>query len=800
MIDEYIAHGWCLTPLLPQTKMPARPEWNTKEEALHFSFELPPGHGVGLMHAFSGTMSLDIDDFDNASRMLLDEGVDIVALQNAEDSVILHSGVAGRTKLLYRLDSPLPSKRIGSAGTVFFELRCGTAGKLSVQDVLPPSIHPETLLPYQWKGNGHWSRLPVIPPALLEYWEKLNESSQSFPSSSAPVEEVKKALDYIDPSCSREDWITVGMALHFADPINFNMWNEWSSPSKKYKGERDLLGQWESFKKDKEPAITLASLFHIALKYGYRPPAPNLGELFRPKALRTPTSFKKLFRPDPPDIEFAFLPNILGIRAKEVARCIGCDPLVPLWASIAAVCGVVDARTRLELMPGYKVPPILWLMTIGEPADKKSPGARPVMSILKDLEISAIQRFKIEHLEWEAKEVMHESAKKAFLQFFQSSEAMLSTDTSPGVPDLPPEPVPLKLVVSDITSQKLVRDCQGRPRGLLCYLDEMNSWVNKVNDLRSGEDRSAWVQSYEGEPYQMDRVGGGSFSLDNFAVSIYGNIQPRVLRKNLDMLASDGLIQRFLPVILRSQLTTVGEPIPEFLQQKGEWDAVLKRIFELPSTTYRLNDSGLRLFKEFQHWYSGIRNAHRLVGTPDAFMTAFGKIEGTLGRFILIFHLIEAPMSVTVDAHLVAKTIEFVKHFVIPTLQHVLSEFSEQSTIESWVIDWVVQNCKEETFSVNDILRRGSRFFGTRAAPETAFHIESTLILLERSDWVKKLKDSSAKHSSVWAMNPNLAVQFEEYLEGLSEARKLVSRKVVTFEATAQQETEVLPDSEFQVR
>jgi hypothetical protein len=53
---------------------------------------------------------------------------------------------------------------------------------------------------------------------------------------------------------------------------------------------------------------------------------------------------------------------------------------------LAAVCGVVDARSRLELMPGFKVPPVLWICSIGEPGDKKTPGSKPMFEILTQLE------------------------------------------------------------------------------------------------------------------------------------------------------------------------------------------------------------------------------------------------------------------------------------------------------------------------------------------------------------------------------------------------------------------------------
>ena len=186
--------------------------------------------------------------------------------------------------------------------------------------------------------------------------------------------------------------------------------------------------------------------------------------------------------------------SVLATRAQEISDSVGCDPLVPLWAGLAAVCGVIDARTRLELMPGFKVPPVLWLMTLGDPADKKSPGSRPMLSPLKDIEAEDRPRYSKELLDWEGKEAAYAGAKKAFLEFAASPDALLGGQ-APNVPDLPQPPVALKITVSDITSQKLVRHAADRPRGLLCHLDEMNSWIRKLTDKTSGEDRSAWVVS-----------------------------------------------------------------------------------------------------------------------------------------------------------------------------------------------------------------------------------------------------------------------------------------------------------------
>ena len=174
-VDSYIRHGWSLVPIPANTKGPRSAGWNLRENALRSQSDLPPGFGIGLAHAFSGTMALDIDNWSVASMLLEEADINISTLYAADDAVIVQSGRPGRGKLLYTMPfgAALPSKKILHQGITAYELRCATANGLTVQDVLPPSIHPDTMQPYQWAGKGHWSRLPAIPQALLDLWTSM---------------------------------------------------------------------------------------------------------------------------------------------------------------------------------------------------------------------------------------------------------------------------------------------------------------------------------------------------------------------------------------------------------------------------------------------------------------------------------------------------------------------------------------------------------------------------------------------------------------------------------------------------
>ena len=780
-VDAYIRHGWSLVPIPPGTKGPRTTGWNKKESAIKSQLELPYGFGIGLAHAYSGTMAFDIDDW----KLTNDAGIDLEALYKAPDAVIINSGRLGRGKLLYAMPDPLPSKKVIIDGVIAYELRCATASGLTVQDVLPPSIHPETRLPYMWGGTGHWTRLPTIPDSLLEHWENLLKADEKTiinrgDYTQSSWDDIRKALSFIKPDCSRESWIQVGMALHHAgtqsDALDdaFFLWDDWSQGSvTKYPGQSELFTQWKSFKSDKSSIVKLGTLFHLAKNAGWVRPLPDASNLFSSIDIGTPDDLIADLTSPHPEINFENVPHVLARRASEIGETVGCDPMVPLFAGLAAACAVADARHRLELIKDFKVPPVLWLMTIGKPADKKTPGSAPMFEPLRVIEAEDKPRYKKALLEWEGMEAAYASAKKAFLEFAASPEAMLGGQP-PHVPEMPPMPYPLRLTVDDVTSQKLVRLAADRPQGLLCALDEMSNWVRTMVDKNSGENRSAWVKAYESRPYELDRVGTGSTVCENFAVAIYGNIQPKVYRDNIGALSADGLLQRFIPSVLDSRKTKIPSEIPDYLQNKQQWEMTLRTIFALPPTDYRLSADAKRAFVDFQHWYDAKRTDENLLQSDDSFMTAFGKIEGLAGRIMLVFHLMESPFSQEVSESLALKVIDLMKTYVIPALRYAYSELTGTATFDAWVREYIIQYADAETITMSEIKRAARRQLDrvNNWAQEDA--IVTAAYPLEQRGWLIRIDERSdeRRHKLEWMINPELKTMFKDYRKSVLAAKQ----------------------------
>lgn len=279
---EYIAAGWKLCAINPGKKGPLYTGWNLAENAITEPHRFPLGWGVGLMHAYSGTCAVDIDNFPVARTWLLERGCDLDSFWQAEDAVRIGRGAVDRGKLLYAL----PKTRISIAVAPFMstdkegkprekmalELRCAASTGKSVQDVLPPSIHPESGKSYEWSYGmfAHWNALPAIPPAFLALWDELQNpvlepgtEPQVAASSGAAPAAIERWLATQDPSMSYLDWLKVGMKLHAefqGSNEGFAVWQTWSSKSPKWdeKARQEMFPKWKGFKLEGPVLATLA--------------------------------------------------------------------------------------------------------------------------------------------------------------------------------------------------------------------------------------------------------------------------------------------------------------------------------------------------------------------------------------------------------------------------------------------------------------------------------------------------------------------------------------------------------------
>jgi len=781
MIADYIAHGWKLCAIPAGTKSPVTVGWNHLENAL----SEPPanGYGVGLMHAYSGTCSLDVDDYDQTRTVLAGHGVDLDALFTAPDAVGIVSGVPGHAKLLYRLDAPMPTKKVISNDASVFELRCATHAGMTMQDVLPPSIHPNGNA-YQWVGAGHWSRLPPLPESLMTLWESLidkdtkhSHSSPSLGVISTSLAEMQLALDVLSSDCPRKTWVEVGMAIASTQiEGGFELWNSWSEGSAtKYPGIREMRKQWASFKVMSENGINVGTLFYYAGLSGWRRPPVDVSELFAP--------INELPQPEPeqhkavfefftttakiPDNDISLWPDILVRRAQELSVEVGCDPVVPLIAGLAAVSCAADKQSKLVINPSWKVSPTIWLMTIGAPSDKKTPGSKPMFAPLRKIEAEHRRVYDVEMLQWVGKEARHASQLKIFREWQQSPESELPNSVPPPMENLPPQPEPLRLILTDATTQKVVAMAERRPRGFLMYLDEMNRWLTKLGNNRDLDDRGCWIQGYETGAYSSDRVGTGSIRAENLALSFYGNVQPQAFRETMEAASVDGIIQRFLPVALNPKFNILWQDaLPEFMSSAGEYEQLVRRVYATGEQEYYLSASALEVFKKFSQWALDLRATHRVMGDSVIYQTALGKLEGNCARMMMLFHLIEAPNEGVISENIAHRVCELMKTYFVPSMKYAFMTLAlENDIVGKTVFETVVRLATLESTISMGVLRKEiiEKTTGAKSKQQQPRELDLKIFAvmddLERMNYVAMVQNHP--RNPVWAINPNIADTFK---------------------------------------
>lgn len=169
---QYSALGYALAAWPARDgKAPRRDGWG---RAAANPARVSPSDNIGVNHGLSGTAALDLDHLDLSLRVLEALGLDLNELTG---STTAWRGRPDRAKLLFRAPSPALGVRKLKVWTepdaepvTVLELRGAEEGA-QVQDVLPPSRHPDTGKPYELVTPLRAvAELPPMPAQLVDVW------------------------------------------------------------------------------------------------------------------------------------------------------------------------------------------------------------------------------------------------------------------------------------------------------------------------------------------------------------------------------------------------------------------------------------------------------------------------------------------------------------------------------------------------------------------------------------------------------------------------------------------------------
>ncbi len=228
------------------------------------------------------------------------------------------------------------------------------------------------------------------------------------------------------------------------------------------------------------------------------------------------------------------LPDPVGTFVAEAAERLSTDPVLVAFPMLASIAATIGNRRRIELLDGWREPPILWMAGVAAPGSMKTPAADKALQFIRQRQHEAFVANDAALADYEAEKREHDRASRR-----RDAEA-----TAP-----PERPVAERVLVDDITIEALATILQANPAGVLVARDELSGWFDfdRYSGGKGGGEVGRWLSCYGAGPLTVDRKLSGTFYVPAAAVSITGTIQPRVLARVIGSKHIDnGLLQRFI--------------------------------------------------------------------------------------------------------------------------------------------------------------------------------------------------------------------------------------------------------------
>ena len=327
-----------------------------------------------------------------------------------------------------------------------------------------------------------------------------------------------------------------------------------------------------------------------------------------------------------------FLPEQLSEPLKLWCKWLNLPESVALTAILTTVSTLHPVGTELIIHRAmdFSVPPILFSAVVGESGQKKSPVYRTLIKKpLRVLQNQATNYYKQQLTRYERD-----------LASWGRSAGRDPQPTKPGLP---------VYFFTDATGEGIKTQAQETPnKAMFALIDELAGLFNSANQYRAGKgsDRQDMLSYYDGLGQTVLRASGIKVDVEKIYVSIFGGIQPDVLKEHTrDLKDVDGHWARFL---------FVSQPLAASQLPDDDTDINLNellsgcygRVASLPFCQYKLSPEA---FKCYQQVYNNLEQK-RVQHSQPGMRAVYSKMEGAIGRLALNLHAVEMSFKDNVVA------------------------------------------------------------------------------------------------------------------------------------------------------
>ena len=466
--------------------------------------------------------------------------------------------------------------------------------------------------------------------------------------------------------------------------------------------------------------------------------------------------------PPAPDFPLHCLPGVVQDFVEDVSIRFQCPPdmvIIPLLVSLAGVIGK-DVVLRPKRKDSWGERACLWGIVIGPKGSMKSPALSDGTKNLRRIQREFVVEDGDSLLNWKESSSELFMKKKAYEDECRTilKKTGSRADLPPKPEELlnePPKPERRRIVVNDITLEKLV-DLMRKSRGLTMVHDELAGFLLNMSRYHDGSDRQFYLVTHSGGGYNLDRIARGEQYVKDLYLNIIGCIQPSVAKKIFgEDDGDDGFFERFGLLAYpdkQKKFNLVDEypdkEVNETLRNTfdiligTEWRGVLQQDEFDDHPFVRLKDNAQDVFNSWM-----VSHMEELNELGDDLLAGFrAKERGLLVRLVLVMHLTEwAERESEIDAKRVSSVtlengIEILKKYFEPMWQRVVVAFgmsafdSKVQRVAAWITD---KKVKELT--IRKIKRK--KWEGLQTNDE----VEDVISELIKKRWVGPLKTEKTK-------------------------------------------------------
>jgi hypothetical protein len=491
-----------------------------------------------------------------------------------------------------------------------------------------------------------------------------------------------------------------------------------------------------------------------------------------------------------PRLEENMVPPVLWRFAESNARQIGAAVEAIFISSLFACAAAIsdDVRIKPRSNSNWLESARIWAALIAPPSAKKSPAASVALKPLQAIDRQRVGAATEKLATYELNKKIYKAQEAAYIK------AAAKGDDAGDPPVPPQEPLAERLLIMDATPEALVNIAMNQTRGLALYRDELSGWFGSFDAYKGGgkgsKDGPFWLSAYNGDGWIVDRVSRSGGSATNVGTSIFGGIQHDALRDLKLHQKRDGMLARFLPVILDKRDGNVGQNVEADSHANNIYELLIERLAKLAPRRLDGTECGPiecpdNISEQMDDFLRELALLSQTDGAvPDAMAEHLGKLEGMAYRLLLIYHCIDIsdPWATSPSQKLCDRVLRLLRGFVLPSIdvlynQLLATEVNNHTLALTQKVARTILAKRLTKFDLRQLQQSNSSWF-PKADIEGNRMRYMILNLLRDANWIDPVGlDHEADHTvfkphTKWKTNPLVWETMEEQQKDAESARK----------------------------